>query len=49
MEEKLAKYATCELVRELKKREGVEEHLAESYKDLEAKVNGPAIVLVVID
>ena len=45
----LRNYKTCELVEELKKREGVETHLAEPYKDLELKVNGPAIVFVVID
>lgn len=42
-------FKTCELVEELKKREGVEAHLAEPYKDLEISVNDPAVVLVVID
>lgn len=42
-------FKTCELVEELKKREGVETHIAEPYKDLTVDVNGPAIVLVVID
>lgn len=40
---------TCDLVDELKKREGVETHWAEPYKDFELKLNGPAVVLVVID
>ena len=47
--DKLKEYKTCELVEELKKREGVEARQAEPYKDLEIKVNGPAIVLVIID
>lgn len=45
----LKDYETCELVEELKTREGVEAHLAEPYKDLTVTVNGPAVVLVVID
>ena len=49
MERKLKEYKTCELVEELKTREGVKIHIAEPYKDLEVSVNGPAIVLVVID
>lgn len=40
---------TCELVAELIRREGVETHVAEPYKDLAVKVNGPAVVLVVTD
>lgn len=40
---------TYELVEELKKREAVEAHIAEPYKDLTVTVNGPAIVLVVTD
>lgn len=42
-------FKTCELVEELKKREGVEARLAEPYEDLTVEVNGPAIVLIVID
>lgn len=42
-------FKTCELVEELRHREGVEAQWAEPYKDLEVKVNGPANVLVVID
>lgn len=45
----LKSIATCELVKELKKREGVEMHIAEPYKDLSVTVNGPAVVLVVTD
>jgi hypothetical protein len=45
----LKDFKTCELVEELKQREGVETHLAEPYVDLDIMVNGPAVVLVVID
>ena len=47
--EQLSEFKTCELVDELRKREGVETHIAEPYQDVEASVNGPAVVLVVID
>ena len=40
---------TVELVNELARREGVEKTIAEPYQDVQVKVNGPAIVLVVID
>ena len=40
---------TCELVSEIKNREGVETHVAEPYQDVTVSVNGPAVVLVVID
>ena len=40
---------TCELVEELKKREGVEVKIAEPHKDMAVSVNGPAVLLVVID
>jgi cyanate lyase len=45
----LPQASTKELVNELMKREGVETKIAEPYKDEEIKVNGPAIVLTVID
>lgn len=47
--EQLSEYKTCELVEELRKREGVETHIAEPYQDVAVSVNGPAVVLVVID
>ena len=47
--EELKQVSTAELVKELKKRKGVETIIAEPYQDKEIKVNGPAIVLVVID
>lgn len=49
MDEKLKDFKTCELIEELKKREGVEAHRAEPYEDYEIKINGPAVVLVIID
>ena len=47
MELKNAK--TYELVDELTKREGVEVKIAEPHKDMAVSVNGPAVVLVVVD
>ena len=41
--------STRELVQELSQRAGVETKTAEPYCDLEIKVNGPAIVLVITD
>ena len=37
----LKDYKTCELVKELKEREGVIAHWAEPYEDKEVKINGP--------
>lgn len=48
-EKGLGDFKTCQLVEELKKRDGVTAHIAEPYKDFEITVNGPANVLVVID
>lgn len=47
--EQLSEFKTCELADELRKREGVETHIAEPYQDVTVSVNGPAVVLVVID
>lgn len=47
--EQLSGFKTCDLVDELRKREGVETHIAEPYQDVTVSVNGPAVVLVVID
>lgn len=47
--EKLSEFKTCDLVSELRKRDGVETHIAKPYQDVTVSVNGPAIVLVVID
>lgn len=40
---------TCELMKELTKREGVETYTAEPDQDMTILVNGPAVVLTVID
>lgn len=40
---------TCELVKEIAKREGVEEVVVQPYEDKEIKVNGPAVVLIITD
>ncbi|MFR8953503.1 MAG: BC1881 family protein [Flavonifractor plautii] len=45
----LSEFKTCDLVDELRKREGVETHIAEPYQDVVVSVNGPAVVLAVID
>jgi len=45
----LSKVKTCDLVRELEKREGVKVTVAEPHEDVTVSVNGPAIVLVVTD
>ena len=47
--EELKKYSTAQLVEELRTREGVTEKIAEPYETLETEVEGPAIVLTVID
>lgn len=49
METNHIEISTKDLVYELKKREGVETKHAEPHKDLNVKVNGPAIVLIVTD
>lgn len=46
----LERFKTCELVKELKKREGVEEIWIEPFEPKTISVNdGPAIVLIVTD
>ena len=47
--EQLSEFKTCDLVDEIRKCEGVETHIAEPYQDVTVSVNGPAVVLVVID
>lgn len=49
MKDFLTDVSTKELVEELKRRSGTKTIIAEPHKDIEIKVNGPAIVLVVID
>jgi hypothetical protein len=45
----LEKLSTKELVEELKKREGVKTEYAEPHQDKKLSVNGPAVILVVVD
>lgn len=45
----LRAFKTCELVKELERREGVEAWTAEPYTELRLPVHGPAVVLVVTD
>lgn len=45
----LKNIATCELVKELKEREGVTVEQAEPYNIKNIEVNGPAIVLIITD
>jgi hypothetical protein len=40
---------TANLITELRKREGVETTVVETYQDAAVSVNGPALVLVVTD
>lgn len=40
---------TSELVEELSSREGVKKIVAEPYKDVSVKINGPATVLIIAD
>ncbi len=46
---KLNDVPTKELVDELTKRDGVRMTIAEPYQDVTIEVNGPAIVLEIID
>ena len=47
--EELKKYTTAQIVRELSSRESVEKIIAETYKALNVKIEGPAIILIVTD
>lgn len=49
MTDYLHNVSTKDLVEELQKRDGVETTIAAPYQDKTVSVNGPAIVLVVID
>lgn len=49
MKNDMSKIYTCELVKELEKREGVDYVIVEPYEEKTIKVEGPAIVLIVID
>lgn len=45
----LSAISTRELVEALQNREGVEIKTAEPYEDIEISVNGPAVVLIIVD
>lgn len=45
----LQKIPTCKLVEELKTREGVCAQTINPHEDQQIQINGPAIVLIVID
>lgn len=45
----LADIKTCDLVEELKKREGVDVHVVENRSDMFVMAEGPAVVLVITD
>lgn len=49
MKKELKDFETYELVEELRNREGVELHRAEPYEEKEYSVNGPALVLIIVD
>lgn len=40
---------TKELVEELKKREGVQAEYAEPHQDKSISINGPAVILIIVD
>lgn len=45
----LSEISTGALVEELKGREGVKMKTAEPYEDIEISVNGPVVVLIIVD
>jgi len=47
--EQLKQFTTCDLVRELELREGVETHVIEPYEMFTPKIEGAAVVFVVVD
>lgn len=47
--EKLKHVSTCDLVQELAQRDGVEMKEAGPYESMKTEVNGPAVVLTIID
>lgn len=49
MENSFKDFKTCDLVEELSRRAGVERTVAEPCEKITVDVEGPAIVLVVID
>lgn len=49
MDKNLKEIKTKDLVNELSVREGVSKIIAEPYKDENIKINGPAVILIVVD
>lgn len=49
MKEQLYGFSTQELVEGLRQREGVKTEVVEPYSDKQIVVNGPAIILTVVD
>ena len=49
MKNDMSKIPTCELVKELEKREGVERVIVDPYDKKTINVEGAAVVLIVID
>lgn len=49
LKKELKDFETYELVEELRNREGVELHRADPYEEKEYSVNGPALVLIIVD
>lgn len=47
--EVLHNIATCDLVQELEKRQGVQKTTAEPYQNISLNIDGPAVVLVITD
>lgn len=45
----LTKVDTCDLVKELKSREGVSAITAEPHQEKNISIDGPAVILVIID
>lgn len=45
----ISEIQTCDLVRELKKRDGVEAHMIGPSASIAVHADGPCVVLVVID
>ncbi|MCI9592263.1 MAG: BC1881 family protein [Lachnospiraceae bacterium] len=45
----LSKVNTCDLVKELKSREGVSAITAEPYKETKISIDGPSVILIIID
>lgn len=45
----LSAVKTCDIVAELRRREGVETYIAGPYEDVQVSANGPTILVLVTD